>query len=53
MELPITLSITHNFNQSQTDNIIIQWDLEKTIQTLNMKGSCCNYQRINTMSISF
>ena len=53
IELPITLSITDNLTQSEIDNIIIQWTLENTIQAVEMEESGWNFQRINTLSISF
>ena len=53
IELPITLSNTHNLTQSQIDNINIRWDLENRIQSIEMKESGWNFQRINTMGISF
>ena len=52
-ELPITFSVTHNLTQSRIDNITIQCDLENRIQSIEMKESGCNFQRIKTMTISF
>ena len=52
-ELPITLSITHNLTQSETDNIKIQWILEIRIQSIERKQSGWKFQRIITMGISF
>ena len=37
VELPITLSISHNLTQSEIDNINFQWTLENRIQILEMK----------------
>ena len=53
IELPITLSITHNLTQSEIDNINIQSTLGKKIQSVEMKQSGWNFQRINTMGIYF
>ena len=52
-ELPITLRITHNLTQSEIDSINIQSALEFWIQSVEMKESGWNFQRINTMGISF
>ena len=52
IELPITLSITHNLTQSQIDNINIQWNLENRIRSIEMKESGWNFQRNNTLTIS-
>ena len=53
IELPITLSITHNLIQSEIDNIKTQWSLDNRIQSIEMKEAGLSYQRINSMSISF
>ena len=53
IELPSTLSMTHNLTQSELDKIIIQCTLEHRIQTIEMRESGWRFQRINTMRISF
>ena len=53
IELPNTLGYTRNLTQSELDNINFQWILENTIQSIEMKESRWNFQRINTMSTSF
>ena len=53
IELPITLSITHILTQSEIDTISVQSTLEDRIQSVEMKKSGWNFQRINTMGISF
>ena len=52
IELPITLSTTHNSKQSEIDNINIHWSLEKGIKSIELKEAGLNYQKINSMSIS-
>ena len=39
VELPFTLSISHNLTQSEIDNINIKWTLENRIQIIEMKES--------------
>ena len=53
IELPFTLSLTHNLSQSEIDNINIQCALKNKIQSLEMKESGWNFQRFNTMGKSF
>ena len=53
VELPITLSITQNLKQSELDNINIRWNLEKRIQSVQMKESGWNFQKNNSMERSF
>ena len=53
IELPMSLSITHNLTQSEIGKINIQWTLENRIQSIEMKESVWNFQRNNTMGISF
>ena len=50
IDLPITLSITHNLTQSELDSNNIQWTLENRIQSVEMKQSGWNFQRINSMN---
>ena len=52
VELPITLTITHNLTQSELDTINIRWTLENRIQSVEMKESGWTFQRINSMGIS-
>ena len=53
IELPITLSITHNLAQAELENINVQWTLENRIQFIEMKESGWNFQRINSTKIPF
>ena len=53
IELPITLSITHNLTHSEKDNFNNQWTLENRIQSIGKRESGWNFQRINTMGRSF
>ena len=53
IELPITLSNTHNLTQPEIDNINIQWTLEIRIQSVELKNSGWNYRKINRMGTSF
>ena len=52
-ELLNTLSTTHNLTQSEIDKINMQWDLENSIQSIEMRESGWNFQKINTMGFSF
>ena len=53
IELSITLSITHNLTQGEIHSINIQCTLENRIQGIEMKEVGWNFQRNNTMRISF
>ena len=53
IELFFTLSITHNLTQGQIHSINIQCTLENRIQGREMKEAGWNFQRNNTMRISF
>ena len=46
------MSINHNITQSEIDNSNIQWTLEKRIQSIEMKKSGWNFEKIDIMSIS-
>ena len=53
IDLAITLSFTHKLKKSEKDKIRIQWTLENKVQSIKMKEYGWNFQRINTMGISF
>ena len=52
-EMTITLNMANNLTQTEIDNIDIQWDLEARKQNLEMRESGWNFQRVNSMTISF
>ena len=52
-EMTVTLNMTNNLTQSDIDNVDIQWDLEARKQNLEMRDSGWNFQRVNSMTISF
>ena len=52
-EMTVTLNMTNNLTQSEIDNVDIQWDLEARKQNLEMRESGWNFQRVNSMTISF
>ena len=52
-EMTITLSMVNNLTQSEIDNANIQWEVEARKQNLEMKESGRNFQKINSMTISF
>ena len=52
-EMTVTLNMTNNLTQSEIDNVNIQWDLEARKQNLEMRESGWNFQRVNSMTISF
>ena len=52
-EMTVTLNMTNNLTQSEIDNVDIQWNLEARKQNLEMRESGWNFQRVNSMTISF
>ena len=52
-ELPNISNITHILTQSELGIIYIQWTLDNRIQSKEMKKSGWNFQRNNSMKISF
>ena len=52
-EMAVTLNMTNNLTQSEIDNVDIQWDLVARKQNLEMRESGWNFQRVNSMTISF
>ena len=52
-EMTVNLNMTNNLTQSQIDNVDIQWDLEARKQNLEMRESGWDFQRVNSMTISF
>ena len=52
-EMTINLNMTKNLTQSEIDNVDILWDLEARKQNLEMKESGWDFQRVNSMTISF
>ena len=52
-EMTVTLNMANNLTQSGIDNVDIQWNLEARKQNLEMNESGWNFQRINSMTISF
>ena len=52
-ELTVTLNMINNLTQTEIEDVNIQWDVEARKQNLEMKESGWNFQRINSMSISF
>ena len=52
-EMTVTLNMVNNLIQSEIDNVDIQWDLEARKQNLEMNESGWNFQRVNSMTISF
>ena len=53
VEITVTLFLTNNLTQSEIGNVNIQWDLEARKQNLEMRESGWNFQRVNSMTISF
>ena len=53
IELFATLKFTHILTQSETDKINFQWTLENGIKSVEVKEYSWNFQRTNTMGISF
>ena len=52
-EMTVTLNMINNLTQSEIDNVDVQWDLEARKQNLEMRESGWNFQRVNSMTISF
>ena len=52
-EMTVTLNMANNLTQSEIVNVDIQWNLEARKQNLEMKESGWNFQRVNSMTISF
>ena len=52
-EMTVTLNMVNNLTQSEIDSVDIQWDVEARKQNLEMRESGWNFQRVNSMSISF
>ena len=52
-EMTINLNMTNNLTQSEIDNVDIPWDLEARKQSLEMKECGWDFQRVNSMTISF
>ena len=52
-EMTVTLNMTTNLTQSEIENTNIQWDLEARKQNLEMQESGWNFQRVDSMTISF
>ena len=52
-EMTITLNMIINLTQSEIDNVNIQWEVEARKQNLEIKESGWNFQKINSMTISF
>ena len=53
VEMTITLKMANDLTQSEIENINIRWDLEARKQNLEMRESGWNFQRVNSMTISF
>ena len=53
IKLPITFGITRNLTQSDIDIINIHWTIEKRIKGIEKKVAGWNFQRTNTLGISF
>ena len=52
-EMTVNLNMTNNLTQSEIDNVDIQWDLEARKQNIEMRESGWDFQRVNSMTISF
>ena len=52
-EMVVNLSMVNNLTQSEIDNANIQWEVEARKQNLEMRESGWNFQRVNSMTISF
>ena len=52
-EMTVTLNMVNNLTQSEIDSVDIQWAVEARKQNLEMCESGWNFQRVNSMTISF
>ena len=52
-EMVVNLNMVNNLTQSEIDNANIQWEVEARKQNLEMRESGWNFQRVNSMTISF
>ena len=52
-EMTVTLNMVTNLTQSEIEDVNIQWDLEARKQNLELQASGWNFQRVNSMTISY
>ncbi len=49
----VNLKMVNNLTQSEINNVNVQWELEARKQNLEMRDSGWDFQRVNSMTISF
>ena len=49
----VNLNMVNNLTQSEINNVNVQWELEAIKQNLEMRDSGWDFQRVNSMTISF